>query len=70
MALKQSNLAHANPTVDELIFAASRIKPMSQKSAEAIEEMALVCEEQGRSVEKERPVESTTDKRTRRILTG
>jgi SpoVK/Ycf46/Vps4 family AAA+-type ATPase len=70
IALKRSNLVHANPTAEELIFAASRIKPMAEKAADSIEEMTRVCEEQGRSVEKERPAESVSDKRTRRILTG
>jgi AAA+ superfamily predicted ATPase len=70
IALKRSNLAHANPTAEELIFAASRIKPMAEKAADSIEEMTRVCEEQGRSVEKARPAESVSDKRARRILTG
>lgn len=69
MALKRSNLTHANPTVDELLAAISRIKPMSQRSAETIAEMVRISDEQGRSVDKEAE-QATSTKRTRRVLTS
>lgn len=70
MALKRSNLEHGNPTVEELKAAASRIKPMSARSAETIAEMVRISEEQGRSVDKEPEAELPSVKRARRVLTG
>jgi SpoVK/Ycf46/Vps4 family AAA+-type ATPase len=70
MALKRSDLAHGNPTTEELLLAASRTKPMSQKSARAIEIMAKIAEEQGRMVDEAPEAEAPAAKRARRVLTS
>jgi SpoVK/Ycf46/Vps4 family AAA+-type ATPase len=70
MALKRSNLEHANPTIEEVLLAASRIKPMSQKSADSIATMLRIAEEQGRLVDRTPVTEAPTQRRARRVLTS